>query len=110
MKIKKHPKVLNKALLDPDSEEENWVERNVVFVKSVKTKPKNINKKLKKSKKGQLMDVHPKPDRKQMQKIKNTREKRIFVDEEEVRWRNKVIPYMTDLPTFSLCVYLYVLV
>lgn len=35
------------------------------------------------------------------QKIKNTREKRIFVDEEEVRWRNKVIPYMIDLPTFS---------
>lgn len=24
--------------MDPDSEEENWVERNVVFVKSVKTK------------------------------------------------------------------------
>lgn len=101
MKIKKDPKVLNKALLDPDSEEENWVERNVVFIKSVKTKPKNINKKLKKSKKGQLMDVHPKPDGKQMQKIKNVKEKRIFVDEEEVRWPNKVIPYIIDLPTFS---------
>lgn len=35
------------------------------------------------------------------QKIKNTREKRIFVDEEEVKWRNKVIPYIIDLPTFS---------
>lgn len=34
------------------------------------------------------------------------REKRIFVDEEEVRWRNKVILYMIDLFMF-LCEYLY---
>lgn len=42
------------------------------------------------------------------QKIKNTREKRIFVDEEEVKWRNKVIPYMIDLSTFSR-EYLYII-
>lgn len=36
------------------------------------------------------------------------REKRIFVDEEEVRWRNKVILYMIDLFMF-LCEYLYII-
>lgn len=36
------------------------------------------------------------------------REKRIFVDEEEVKWRNKVILYMIDLFMF-LCEYLYII-
>lgn len=94
------PQELDKPLLDENSLEEEYAERTFVYKAGKKTKPKNINKKPKKSKEANKLDRHP-PRPQHDAKAPPNRMKRVFVSEEGVKWPNRTIPYEIDTTTYT---------